>query len=220
MSIAYPEGNGPQREQAYQRLRRLLILQQIPEGQRLREAEWADRLGVNRTALREAFARLEAEGFIQMGPKTGYFVPDLTNQDILEVLEVRIMLEGGAIERIIELGRNTARHLKPMRDACDQLERLVRDDYLLGVAEADRRFHEALIDAAGNRRLSVLYQRAPLPIIHPEIISGDQWAARVKQTHDEHQSILAAIINGDAPTGRDMLRTHLNERAFIPLYAG
>ena len=111
MSTSSPE-NGSLRERAYHRLRHLLILQQVAEGQRLREAEWSQRLGVNRTALREAFARLEAEGFIERGPKTGYFVPDLTNRDILEVLEVRIMLEGGAIERIVLMGLNTPEHLK------------------------------------------------------------------------------------------------------------
>jgi len=219
MSIEPPE-NGSLREQAYARLRRLLILQQIPEGQRLREAEWAERLSVNRTALREAFARLEAEGFVERGPKTGYFVPDLTNNDIVEILEVRIMLEGGAIERLVHMGWNNPRRLKAMREACDQLERLVREDYVLGVAEADRRFHEALIDAAGNRRLSMLYQRAPLPIIHPEIISGDKWEARVRQTHEEHRAILEATIDGDVDEAKRLLRTHLNERAFIPLYAG
>ncbi len=79
MSVVTPI-NGSLREQAYHRLRRLLILQQIPEGQRLRETEWAERLGVNRTALREAFARLEAEGFIELGAKTGYFIPVLPNR--------------------------------------------------------------------------------------------------------------------------------------------
>lgn len=208
------------REQAYARLRRLLILQQIPEGQRLRESEWAERLHVNRTALREAFARLEAEGFVQRGPKTGYFVPDLTNADILEIIEVRIILEGGAIERIVNMGWNTPRRLKTMVVACDQLERLVREDYVLGVAEADRRYHETLIQAAGNKRLTQLYERAPLPIIHPEILSGERWMARVQQTHEEHLAMYEAIIAGNVSEAKEMLRTHLNERAFIPLCAG
>jgi DNA-binding GntR family transcriptional regulator len=211
--------NGSLREQAYSRLRRLLILQQIPEGQRLRETEWAERLGVNRTALREAFARLEAEGFVAMGPKTGYFVPLLTNKDIAEVIEVRVLLEGGAIERIIHTKRNVPRYLKPLRDACDQLERLIQEDYVLGVAEADRRFHEALISAAGNKRLLFLYQRAPLPIIHPEIISGEQWEAKVRTTHQDHQMLLEAITKGNIVEAKELLHTHLNERAYIPLVA-
>lgn len=209
-----------QREQAYQRLRRLLILQQIPEGKRLRETAWSSRLGVNRAALREAFAQLEAEGFIERGPKTGYFVPYIRTEDLLEVVEVRMMLEGGAIERIIQKGLNTRAHLRPMVEACDQLERLVKEDYLLGVAEADRRYHEALIEAARNRRLAILYQRAPLPIIHPVLISTSQWTARVEQTLEEHRAMIGAILEGDVSRAMDVLRTHLNERAFIPLYAG
>ena len=216
-ALSTPEDFGQQRDQAYHRIRRLLILQQIPEGVRLREAEWALRLQVNRTALREAFARLEAEGLIEKGPKTGYFIPVLTERDTEEVIEVRLMLEGGAIERICRLGLNTPKHLKKMRDACDQLERLVREDYLLGVAEADRRFHEALIDAANNRRLSMLYQRAPLPIIHPVILSGPQWMASVQMTLDEHSATLAAILDGQVARALDLLRTHLKERSVIPL---
>jgi DNA-binding GntR family transcriptional regulator len=219
MSIV-PAEQISQREQAYQGLRRLLVLEQVPAGERLRETEWAERLNVNRAALREAFARLEAEGFIRKGAKTGYFVPDLGTQDILEIIEVRIMLEGGAIECIIREGHNTPRELKGMREACEQLERLVREEYLLGVAEADRRFHEALIEAACNKRLTMLYQRAPLPIIHPVILSGEQWKARVQKTLEEHRAVLTAVMEGNVSQAQQLLRIHLDERAFVPLFAG
>jgi len=210
---------GSQRDQAYHRLRRLLILQQTPEGKRLREAEWAEKLGVNRTALREAFARLEAEGLIEKGPITGYFVPELTGEDILEISEIRVMLEGGAIERICRLGLNTPRHLKSVRQACDQLERLLEEAYYLGVAEADRRYHEALIRTAGNKRLIMLYDRAPLPIIPPEVVSGREWDATVRRTLEEHRGILEAVLEGNKIRAQEMLRTHLSERFLIPLCA-
>jgi DNA-binding GntR family transcriptional regulator len=182
----------------------------------LREAEWAGRLEVNRTALREAFARLEAEGLIEKGPKSGYFVPTLSRRDIYEIIRVRIILESGAIEGIIAGGWNTPANLKVMQDACDQLKWLVRKDYVLGVVEADRRFHEGLIAAARNRRLSMLYQRAPLPMIHPKVISGEQWLVRTQMTLDEHRAILAAILNGDVAEARKQLGIHLHERAYIP----
>lgn len=219
--MSRPQQDGASlRERAYQRLKRLLVLEQVPAGARLRETEWAERLEVNRAALREAFARLEAEGFLKKGVKTGYFVPDLGVEDILEIIEVRIMLEGGAIERVVRMGKNTAQELRPMSEACDQLERLVREDYLLGVAEADRRFHEALVNAAGNHRLAMLYERAPLPIIHPLIITGEEWRARVQQTLDEHRAVLDAILDGNAALAQQLLRTHLDQRAFVPLHAG
>ena len=208
-----------QRDQAYQRLLRLLILKQAQEGKRLRESEWAQRLGVNRTALREAFARLAAEGLIDKGPVTGYFVPVLKHADIQEIAEVRIMLEGGAIRRICACGLNTPDRLAGMTQACDQLERLVREDYYLGVAEADRRYHEALVSAAGNKRLVMLYQRAPLPIIPPEVVSGSEWTARVEATLREHRAILAALLAGDVEQALQSLREHLRERFLLPLCA-
>lgn len=214
------KGNGDsQRDQAYQRLLRLLILKQTHEGKRLRESEWAERLGVNRTALREAFARLAAEGLIDKGPVTGYFVPVLKHADIQEIAEVRIMLEGGAIRRICAQGLNTPERLAGMIQACEQLERLVREDYYLGVAEADRHYHEALVSAAGNSRLVMLYQRAPLPIIPPEVVSGREWTARVQLTLREHRAILAALLDGDPEQALLHLREHLRERFLLPLCA-
>lgn len=204
-----PSSSASKRDQAYDKLRRLLILQQIPAGQRLRESEWTDRLRVNRSALREAFARLAAEGLIELGPKTGYFVPTLTLEDALEVTAVRIALEAAAIDILCANGLNTPKHLKGMREACDLLGQLVDRDYHLSVVEADWRFHEAIIQATGNKRLAIAYRHAPLPILHPDILVGEQWAARVRRTHEQHQQILNNILQGQAIRAKDVLRTHL-----------
>lgn len=207
------------RERAYHQLRHLLILQQIPAGERLREAEWTERLKVNRSALREAFARLAAEGLIEMGPKTGYFVPTLNKDAIREILAVRVMLEAGAIDIICEAGFNTPTRLKPMKNACDQLERLISENYFLSAAEADWRFHDALIDATVNKRLASVYRHAPLPIIVPDVISGPRWEAAVRQTVQEHRAILAAILASDASQAKKLLRSHIIERTMLAVDA-
>jgi DNA-binding GntR family transcriptional regulator len=201
------------REQAYYQLRRLLILQQIREGTRLREAEWTQRFNVNRSALREALARLEAEGLVEIGPKTGYFVPRLGPQDILDIRTVRFMLESGAIDIICELGLNNLRHLKPMKQACDQLERLVQDEYMLGAVEADWRFHEALILASENHRLAIAYRHSPMLIIHPEVLAGKEWEETMRRTVEEHRSILTALLDGQPTAAKDILRRHIKEYA-------
>lgn len=214
----HAEKNGPQREQAYNRLREMLILHQAPEGKRLNEETWARRLQVNRAALREAFARLEAEGLIEKGPLPGYFVPKLTRDDVGEILEVRVMLEGGAIDRICRLGLNTRTHLQPMRDACERLAELAAADAeYAAVAAADRAFHENLIQAAQSRRLRLLYLRAPLPIIPPEVAGDDEWLARLKQTIEEHWRIVDLMEAGEVAKSQAMLRLHLHERFLIPL---
>jgi DNA-binding GntR family transcriptional regulator len=219
VSTAIPIPSESQRERAYAALRKLLILQQIPEGERLREPEWAGRLEVNRAALREAFARLEAEGLIERGPVTGYRAPTITDQDRHEILMVRCLLECGAIDELCRRGAPSAGVLAPLGRACDELADLVAKGYLLGASEADRRFHEALIHAAGNRRLQMLYDRAPLPMLHGRIVGRDVWAQIVQLILQEHRQILEAIGRGDAAKARRYMRKHLDERPEMPMHS-
>ena len=203
------------REQAYWGLRRLLVLQQLQPGERLREPEWAKRLGVHRSALREAFARLEAEGLIERGPKTGYFVPRLRPTDVLEITKLRLALECLAIEEIC--GADTRVSLDALRDATSELEAFLKRSYSLGVLEADRRFHETLIDLAGMRRLSVLYHRAPLPLIHSITENPEKWRQETQRTLAEHKTILAALQSRESERAKRALRQHLNQRSILPL---
>jgi len=209
------EPGATQRDVAYAELRRLILLQQVAGGAKLREPDWSERLGVNRMALREAFARLEAEGLIERGPKVGYVVPTLTDDDIREVLEARLCLESGAIDLVVH--RDPMPALDPLAAAVEQLERLVDAGYLLGVTEADRRFHETLIELTGNPRLAGLYQRAPLPMIHDRLIGTDRWPAQCQKMLAEHRAILDALTRRDADTARTVLREHLDAKYLQPV---
>jgi DNA-binding GntR family transcriptional regulator len=71
--------------------------------------------------------------------------------------------------------------------------------------------------AAQNRRLRVLYERAPLPIIPADVVCGDEWLKRVNQTLEEHQGIVDFIEKGDVAQADALLRVHLRERFHIPL---
>lgn len=208
-----------QRDLAYRGLRRLLVLQRLPEGERLREPQWAEELGVNRTALREAFARLEAEGMIEKGERTGYFVPRLTQKDLDEIKHVRLTLECAAIELISAdpvLARATAKQLLVL---CAEFENFARSRYSLGTSEADRRFHETILDSSGSRRLAMLYHRAPLPLIRGRLTTEQQWAEQCALVASEHRQIAQAIADCDAVTARQILNDHLRSRHQLPVFA-
>ncbi len=203
-----------QREHAYRSLRRLLVLQQEEAGGRLREPQWAERLGVHRSALREAFARLEAEGMLQRGERTGYFAPSSTVADFAEVAKLRLALECLAIEEVCGA---EAPDLSAMSQAGEEFGRLIENEYSLGAIEADRRFHEALIDAARMRRLSKLYQLAPLPLIHGHTEDPTRWREACLRTMTEHRLILDALAARDAEEAKRVLRTHLAHLPMLPL---
>jgi DNA-binding GntR family transcriptional regulator len=204
------------RDLAYRGLRRLLVLQRIPEGQRLREPQWAEELGVNRTALREAFARLEAEGLIEKGERTGYFVPKLTQADLEEIKFTRVVLECAAIDLICADRKRASRAAKALVATCDEFESFSKSRYSLGTGEADRRFHETLMDAAESRRLAMLYHRAPLPLVRAAIASEDRWFEQCRLTAAEHRGIAEAIGNADRSRAQRLLREHLHARHDLP----
>ena len=203
------------RDHAYHGIRRLLVLQQLKPGERIREPQWAQRLGVHRSALREAFVRLEAEGLIERGERTGYFVPELSEQDVQEITRLRLALECLAIEEICSSPQPVS--LRPMQQVMKELEQFVRREYSLGTLEADRRFHEELIDLAGSKRLSTLYHRAPLPLIHNDTHDRRAWRDAAGRTLREHQQILAALQDRNAKEAKRHLRNHLGHHPTLPI---
>lgn len=207
------------RETAYRGLRRLLVLQKIQDGQRLREPEWAERLQVNRTALREAFARLEAEGLVEKGERAGYVVPTLTAEDLDEIHHVRLVLECAAIDLICASPARAKEAGKALLTFCEQFEAFAASRYSLGTGEADRRFHESLLDLAGNRRLALIYHRAPLPLIHSKLTTEATWAEQCRLTATEHREIAAAIGAREPRRARERLAAHLRLRRVLPIVA-
>ncbi len=204
------------RDIAYRSLRRMLVLQRIPTGERLREPQWAEELGVNRTALREAFARLEAEGLIEKGERTGYFVPVLTENDIDEIKFARVVLECAAIDLICARSSQATKAAKALRIICDEFEAFAKSKYSMGTSEADRRFHECLMDSAGNKRLAMLYHRAPLPLVRVPIATDEKWFEQCSLTEHEHRAIAKAIAGADAGKAKQALREHLHLRHQLP----
>lgn len=198
------------REKAYQELRRLLLLQHLPAGHRLREAEWARRLGVNRSALREALVRLEADGLIQLGAKRGYFVPGWTAKDLHDAMAVRMALETAAIETICQRSLNTPENLKPLAEACDLLEGLIGKHYPLTSTEADSRFHEMLVRASLNPRLHTAYHHSPWPLLPPGAHPDQDGTERERAILNEHRELVRTLLTGDVPEAKALLRHHLS----------
>jgi len=203
-----------QRGRAYAELRQMLQLQQVAQGERLREPDWAQRLGVGRAALREAFARLHAEGMLAAGQSGGYFVPTLTERDTAEVLAVRAALECCAIEAIG--AADPPADLSPLDEACDDLEALISSDLLMGATEADRRFHDRLIAASDNGRLAAVYDRAPLPMLHDRVCRTDAWRDECRQSLKDHRRITDLLRRRETRKAITAMRRHLDGRWLLP----
>jgi DNA-binding GntR family transcriptional regulator len=197
-----------QSHRAYDVLRELLILRRIPAGERLGESQWSQQLGVSRGALREALSRLHSEGLAVEGAKCGYFVPSYTPEELDEITEVRVMVETGAISQIIRAERNRGDHMKRLHELCDELEWILDRDYGIEIAEPDHRFHEALAELSGNRRLILLHRCLPQTIgSDPRARTVDR-AVQARQVLEDHRAILHALRRGRVESARQVLRRH------------
>jgi DNA-binding GntR family transcriptional regulator len=208
--------HGGQRDRAYLQLHHLLVRHRIPPGERLREPFWSARLGVSRAGLREALARLAVDGLIEEGRGGGYFVLQETDKDTDELVELRIILEGGAVERIVRLGLNKPANLERLADACDMFERLAEGKYAQGTLEADVRFHGLIVELSRNRRLQRIYRQTLLLQAHRPIVRSQQWSALAARIAGEHRAVLTAMREGDVATAQELLRAHLAEYPVLP----
>src|SRR5690554_3307595 len=128
---------------AYIELRRKILSNQPFSGMRLKEGYWAEKMGVNRIAVREALTRLLGENLVEFGPKGGHFVKTLTAEEVKEIREIREILELGALRLLFK--HKTEGSLTTLEEICGDFSNMVQKNYFDGALEADVRFHETII---------------------------------------------------------------------------
>ena len=85
-----------QQKVAYQELRRRILILELVPNERIREEDWAAKLKVSRAALREALTQLLGEGLVRAGERGGYFVTQMTEDDVHQIRELREVFETAA----------------------------------------------------------------------------------------------------------------------------
>ena len=206
------------------RLREWIVQYALGEGDRLPpESTLAPRLGVSRTVLREAVARLKAQGELTSRRGAGVFVGAPQGQalrlasddrgavpDIIADLEIRIALEVEAAG--LAARRRQEGQIEAMRKAiAEQAEAPTRE----AASAADFAFHRAIAVATANHRFVHLLDQMgikaiPRARLRSSIDDAAQNATYMAQLLDEHRAILDAIVAQDTAYARDAMRVHLS----------
>ena len=197
-------------QQCYGKLRDLLIYGQLPDGVRLSEVEWSERLGAHRGAIREAMAMLAQQGLLRRGERGGFFTPVLDARAREEICQTRMFLEGGAI-RLIGANRLDAKALQPLAYLCDTMQHLFEAEVFLGFVEADRKFHATLVDLSGNQRLGMIYQLASLPVDSPLTMGSEKVKVeKMRKRLEDHKAIHRALVESRIDDALTVLQEHLH----------
>jgi DNA-binding GntR family transcriptional regulator len=186
-------------------------MNRMPPGYQAPEPELAVRLGVSRTTIREALIRLEAEGLVELIPRRGARILPLRADDMKEIYEILTSLEPDAAARLA--ARNpTSEELAPMEKAADDMEAALTHGDLEAWAEADDRFHLALLDLHGNRRMNGFIAALNDQVHRARMVTLRLREAPVK-SNEEHREILQGLKNADPEAARQAFLTHRQRAA-------
>jgi DNA-binding GntR family transcriptional regulator len=159
----------------------------------LSESEVAAQAGTSRTPVREALLRLEAEGFLQIVPKKGAYIPPISDSEIEAVMQARALVEDWCVRRIVPV---EASFIAGLEASIAEQEMLIDDP--AGFIECDRAFHRMVVRRAGNPVLAEFYESLRERQIRMGIRAVASGENRARAVLDEHRAIVRALAEGDA----------------------
>ena len=194
-------------ERIYQLIKQDIFSFRLLPGDRFSENEIAERVEASRTPVREALARLQREGFVDVSFRSGWQVKPFNFKKFEELYDVRIVLELAAIKKLCEM------EPAPNLDDVKRVWLVKPEDRLEDgptVCALDERFHEQLIEATGNTEMARIHHEITERLRIIRRIDFTQ-RNRVQATYDEHAKILRTIIERRAEDAKAYLKSHIEE---------
>lgn len=193
-------------EKTYDRLLDEILTGKIEQGTALTEMALCKRLGVSRTPIRAALRRLAEDGLLRLEANKGAVVVGVTQEDLIDIFEIRVRLEGLASRIAAE--KMTEDEKRTLRESVELAEFYIakRDNEKL--RELDTSFHRIIYEASGNRPLS-----KTLSELHTKIKRYRSAAlavpGRLERSIAEHKMILLAIEAGNGEDADRLTSLHI-----------
>jgi DNA-binding GntR family transcriptional regulator len=187
----------------------IILRGELAPGSRINEPDVAERLGVSRVPVREALRELEATGLVVSRKNVGVFVRELAPREVADLYDLRAVLDGHAGTRAAALPEVPRRALSKFLDAATAAMRKAarRRDVPAYYAE-NLRFHWAIVEAAGNDKLSDTY-RGIVQQLHLWRLKNLAQPVGMAASIAEHDAIAKAIREADPQRAGSLLADHV-----------
>lgn len=173
------------------------------------EVQLAEKMGVSRTPVREAIRKLELEGLVDMIPRKGAHVAELSVKDIMDVLEVRASLDGLATALAAE--RITDDELKELKHINLQFSSYIEKENLNGSIKKDAEFHDIIYRASRNDKLLNILNNLREQVQRFRVIYIKDYNSP-KNLIKEHNDIYEAISSRAIEASRSLAKTHIQNQ--------
>ena len=201
------EHPGTLQNQAYERIKALLINGQLEFDEVYSANHFAEISGVSRTPIREALLQLTAEGFFVSLRGRGFKIKEFSKKEIQDFFETRKMIEAYVIEQLVD--EVSEEDLKPIDDSLEQMINGHKKSGTYNFLEADKSFHMNLIHRYENSLLESIMGniRDFISILGQKALASP---GRVQEVIQEHQDILEALHQKDKMAAFRAIKYHLD----------
>jgi phosphonate utilization transcriptional regulator len=187
-------------------LERMILAGDLAAGAKLNEVAIAERLGVSRGPVREAFRALEESGLVRLEKNRGVFVRQIAVEEADEIYEVRAVLDEFVGKRVAQ--NASSADVKALRALVDRMDRAAARHDLDGYHAANLEFHDTLVSLAGNGKLLAMYRRL-VNELHLYRRATLAQAGALPTSAREHHDIMYKIAAGQSAAAGRALFEHV-----------
>ncbi len=189
------------KQKSYDYIKNKIVGCDYMPGDFLDEKLLIEEIGASRTPIREAMNKLEQEGLLQILPKKGVVVTDVTLKNIVDIYQLRFLIEVNIFDECIgEIDINTIREFKEEAFSVMNVEQL---------NEHDDRVHNYFISCYDNEYINNIFENMSSQHSRIRNITATKDTNSIKEVRDEHTAIFDAILDKDFINAKKLLNEHL-----------
>ena len=197
----------PLRDVVFNTLRDAILTGKLVPGERLMENQLAEKLGVSRTPVREALRMLELENLVELVPRKGAQVLDMSEKDIVNILDVRSALEGLATS--VACKKMSKEDLQQLKNMEVDFEKAVAENDVEHFVDIDEDFHDLIFAATENDKLINIFRNLRIQLYRYRMAQAKNNETSMSTIVAHHRSIIRAIENHDAEEGASIAQGHI-----------
>lgn len=198
--------NAPLSEKIAETIRDYILKGVLKPGERLTEPKLSDILGISRTPIREALRLLEMDGFVEIVPRRGAVVTEITDKDVDEIFILKIRLESLAAK--LAVNNMTDVDIDRLEEFNNKLERFYNNKNVAGMIKANSDFHDFFIRKSENQRL-IKFLESLLSQFKRATAYSFTETGRIGNVIEEHKEILKAFREKDADLVEKLVEKHI-----------
>ncbi|TYS89374.1 GntR family transcriptional regulator [Rossellomorea aquimaris] len=194
-------------EQAFNLIKKDIISGKLAPDEELPEKKLAEELGISRTPIREALKRLAAEGLIMISDSKMATVASFTEEDALQFLEIRELLEVYNLEIIADTFQD--RLLEELKENLESQWQAIKEDCYEEFIELDREFHLLLAKENPNPKLRDMIHTSNTGVNRAFLVLSNTLRLSAKEAYEEHNRIFTALQSKHVETAKKEMSAHM-----------